>query len=81
MDAHALAAVVPVPGKSDTFVLLGNDRAATLKLDCNDKACVLRRAPAQRGEYRAGKTRANISWLRPISSNTLPVRDVAARLL
>ena len=40
MDSYSLIAIVPVPGKADTFMLLGNNRVATLKLDCNGKACV-----------------------------------------
>ena len=39
MEAYSLAAAIPVPGQPDTFMLLGGDRAVTLKLACTDKGC------------------------------------------
>jgi len=40
LDSNSLVAVVSVPSQPDTFMLLGNERAATLRLNCKDKACV-----------------------------------------
>lgn len=38
-DVQDVFAVTPTPGQPDTFVVLGNDRAATLKIACDAKAC------------------------------------------
>lgn len=42
LEISAIAGVMPAPGKADAFVVIGNDRAAMIQLDCGDKGCAPR---------------------------------------